>query len=374
MNRKRIAVLTPVGGVGGVQKVITNLVNGLTTKGWLIDVICADGKDGLPGLDPDVSLVDLGVAKSHGDLKLILGYRSISRQIRSAGYSAIITAPGFAGQIGILATRGTTTKIVVMADNKISLLKELDAMHRVQFELARVLYPKADAVVAAHDSAMKDLQGVLPEGNAQLERIYHPLIPDNVESLMRAEPEITLPEGLPIIVAAGRLVEEKDFDTLLKSFSIVHSKIACRLVILGDGPLRESLVNHTARLGVGDDVVFAGRVNNVYSIFARSSVFVLSSKREAFGNVLIEALSCGLPCVATRCDSGGPQEILDNGKYGLLVSIGDTEGLADSLLKLIAQSDIDYASLSARGKVFSCDSSVNNYSALLERLTLGTSK
>lgn len=368
MNQKRVAVLTPVGGVGGVQKVITNLVNGLSNKGWLIDVLCADGKDGLPGLCHNANLVDLGIRKSHGDLKLILGYRSIRRVISSNHYSALITAPGFAGQIGIIACRGTTTKVIVMADNKISLLKELDVMHRVQFVLAKHLYPKADAVVAAHEAALEDLQEVLPKGNVILKRIYHPLIPDDVNSLMQAEPEVSFPEGLSIIVAAGRLVEEKDFDTLLEAFAIVLSKIPSHLLILGDGPLKESLENHADRLNITDDVTFAGRVNNVYSIFARSSVFVLSSKREAFGNVLIEALACGLPCVATRCASGGPQEILDNGRYGALVDIGDTAVLSEEVLNALAQGEEKKDERANRAESFTVARSVDGYSSILLEL------
>lgn len=369
MKCKRLAVLTPVAGIGGVQKVVTNLVNGLSDKGWQVDVLCTDGKDGLPGLNPNVNLLDLGINKSHGDLKVIIGFWAIRRQIRSVGYSALITAPGFSGQIGILACRGTATKVVVMADNKISLLKELDVMHRIQFILAKKLYPKANAIVAAHESALRDLKEVLPKSDTILKRIYHPLIPDDVCDLMQLDPEISLPTDAPIVVAAGRLVEEKDFDTLLDAFGIVRSEISARLVVLGDGPLKESLLDHVNRLNLENDVLFAGRVNNVYSIFARASVFVLSSKREAFGNVLIEALACGLPCVATRCASGGPQEILEDGNCGPLVEIGDIRALSRVILELLNQTYVDHDALAMRGGMFSCSTSVENYSSLLERLT-----
>ncbi len=372
MKRQRIAILTPVGGSGGVQRVITNLANGLSEIGWPVDVLCADGEENLPGLNQNIQLIDLGIRKSHGDLKLIFGYRAIKGRVRSVKYGAMITAPGFAGQIGVLACRRISTKVVIMADNKISLLKELDAMHRLQFCSAKMIYPKADAIVAAHDSALNDIKENLPKANADLVRIYHPLIPGNVGDLMRKEPEVPVPDDAPVIVAAGRLVEEKDFDTLLEAFAIVRAKKPSYLLILGDGPLKTSLEKHAQQLDVQDSVVFAGRVSNVYSIFARSDLFVLSSKREAFGNVLIEALACGLPCVATRCASGGPQEILEDGRLGILVDSGDTRALAQAIEQSLLQKDMGCAMRVSRSGGFGCKSSIEGYSALLERLTVGS--
>lgn len=112
-------------------------------------------------------------------------------------------------------------------------------------------------------------------------------------------------------------------------------------------------------------------VDNVYSYFSRSSVFVLSSKREAFGNVLIEALACGAPCVATRCASGGPQEILGDGEYGSLVDIGDVEGMAGAIVHYLKglSADERYSDeLVNRGLEFTIKQSALQYSSLIERL------
>ena len=359
----------PVGGAGGVQKVVANLVNGLVSMGWLVDVICADAHEGLPGLANSIRVLDMGIVASHGDLKLIKGFRRIKVVLRAESYDALITAPGFSGQVGVLACSGLATKVVVMVDNKLSLLSGLGFMHGLQLKSAQLLYPKAAAVVAAHDSALSDLRSLLPSScKAELMRIYHPLIPGNVEELAKKDTLAPLPVDRAVVVAAGRLVEEKDFPTLLRAFALVRDKKIAQLVILGDGTLRSVLQKLADDLSIGDSVRFEGMVPNVYSYFSRSSVFVLSSKREAFGNVLIEALACGVPCVATRCSSGGPQEILANGEYGRLVDIGDYEAMAEAILKSIDEKSIDPDVLKGRGADFTCEQSTEGYSALLKRV------
>lgn len=242
-NNKKLAILTPVAGSGGVQKIVVNLVHGLIAENWSIDIICADAREGLPDLDADAALHDMGVTSTHGDLKLIKGFWRIRSAIREGGYSALVTAPGFAGQVGILACCGLSTKVVVMVDNKLSLLKELGGFHSLQLKAAQFLYPKADAVVAAHDAALADLKCMLTAGGkAACVRIYHPLIPENVRELSRIEPKVPLLADRPTVIAAGRFVEEKDFPTLLRAFALVRKEQPAELVILGDGPLREQLV------------------------------------------------------------------------------------------------------------------------------------
>ena len=371
-DNKKLAILAPVAGSGGVQKIVVNLVNGLVSEGWPIDVICADAHEGLPELDARARLLDMGVLSTHGDLKLIKGFQKIRSTIHRGDYSALVTVPGFAGQIGILACLGLSTRVVVMADNKLSLLKELGGMHGLQLKTAQLLYPKADAVVAAHNSALADLKRMLPAGGKAVQvRIYHPLIPEDVVELSEIEPKNPIRDDQQIVVAAGRLVDEKDFPTLLRAFALVRQRQPAELIILGDGPLRNQLTALARKLGIFEFVRFEGMVNNVYSYFSRSSVFVLSSKREAFGNVLIEALASGTPCVATSCASGGPQEILADGKYGSLVEIGDVQGMAEAITQCLEGFNAggkDSGILVNRSIDFTIRQSALQYSSLIERL------
>ncbi|HHX87771.1 MAG TPA: glycosyltransferase, partial [Firmicutes bacterium] len=107
-----------------------------------------------------------------------------------------------------------------------------------------------------------------------------------------------------------------------------------RLIILGEGPQREALEQLIHSLGLGDQVQLPGFVNNPYRYMAQAAVFVLSSRREGFGNVLVEALAAGAPVVSTDCP-GGPAEILEQGRYGRLVPVGDLDRMAEAVLETL---------------------------------------
>jgi len=117
------------------------------------------------------------------------------------------------------------------------------------------------------------------------------------------------------------------------------------------------------QLGVGNDVAFPGFVENPFAYMARASVFVLSSAWEGFGNVIVEALACGCPVVSTDCPSG-PAEILENGKYGPLVPVGDDEALADAILSMLSTPP-DRDRLRAHSAMFTVDHAADQYLQVL---------
>ncbi|NJK27869.1 MAG: glycosyltransferase, partial [Coleofasciculaceae cyanobacterium SM2_3_26] len=160
----------------------------------------------------------------------------------------------------------------------------------------------------------------------------------------------------------GRLVDQKDFATLIRAFSIVKKVRKSRLVILGTGPNKPRLEALIEELDLRDDVDLPGFVENPFKYMARASVFVMSSAWEGFGNVLVEAMAVGTPVVSTDCRSG-PSEILDNGKYGALVPVGDAEAMARAILDVIAgkQKPVDPAWLDR----FRLETVANQYLDLL---------
>ena len=141
-------------------------------------------------------------------------------------------------------------------------------------------------------------------------------------------------ESLPIINTIGRLSPQKNHACLIKAFSIVRERTQSRLVIIGEGPLRQSLEELARIVCVAEDTWFAGYQNNPYKFLARSTVFVLPSKWEGFPNVLLEAMVCRVPVISTDVDFG-PREIIDHGKTGFLVSSDDPEILADQILYIL---------------------------------------
>jgi glycosyltransferase involved in cell wall biosynthesis len=141
------------------------------------------------------------------------------------------------------------------------------------------------------------------------------------------------------IVTACRLNKQKDFLTLLKAFAEIREQIMARLVIVGEGELRELIVSYAEDLGIGNDIIITGFQKNPFRLMKAADVFVLSSFFEGFGNVIVEAMAVGTPVVATDCPSG-PAEIIQDGINGLLTQIMDHHSLAEAVLKVLGNRDL----------------------------------
>jgi GalNAc-alpha-(1->4)-GalNAc-alpha-(1->3)-diNAcBac-PP-undecaprenol alpha-1,4-N-acetyl-D-galactosaminyltransferase len=142
------------------------------------------------------------------------------------------------------------------------------------------------------------------------------------------------------IVAAGRFVRQKGFDVLIEAFgkaAATHG--GWKLVLLGDGPERASLLILAERLTIGDRLVLPGIVRNVEDYLAKASIFVLSSRFEGFPNVLLEAMAAGCAVISTDCPSG-PSEIIRNGIDGVLVPVNDVESLSFALSRLMNEPEL----------------------------------
>ena len=181
----------------------------------------------------------------------------------------------------------------------------------------RRLYPRADKVIAVSRGVAEDFRaaGGLPP--SLLEVIYNPVWTTDLEAraaVFVADPWFAA-DAPPVILGVGRLVKQKDFPTLVRAFALLRKCRCARLVVLGSAldegktHTRQRELNElAAELGVAADVRFPGSVPDALPYMARAAVFVLSSRYEGFGNVLVEALACGTPVVSTDCPSG-PAEI-----------------------------------------------------------------
>jgi glycosyltransferase involved in cell wall biosynthesis len=196
----------------------------------------------------------------------------------------------------------------------------------------RFWYPLADAVIAPSDGVGEDLIRHAAVAREQLHVIPNPIVNERLHALATAplEDPWMHDRSVPVILGAGSLDPRKDFATLIRAFADLRTRRRARLVILGRGRERDRLLELARELGVADDVKLPGFEPNPYRWMARASVFALTSRREGSGAVLVEAMACGTPVVATDCPSG-PGEILDSGRYGELVSVGDSEAVAAAL-------------------------------------------
>ena len=157
----------------------------------------------------------------------------------------------------------------------------------------------------------------------------------------------------------------KDHATLLKAFAHVVASRPARLVIVGEGPDRRNLTALAERLEISQHFDMPGFRNNPFAYMSKSRVFVLSSKYEGLPTVLIEAMACGTPVVSTDCRSG-PSEILERGKWGRLVAVGDWRGMAEAIRDTL-DNPIPSDRLISRASAFSADASIDRYVELLTR-------
>jgi len=205
-----------------------------------------------------------------------------------------------------------------------------------RYRQLRSLYGGADRVFCVSQGVAADMARILRCDASALPVLPNPVITPEASALSRqAIPHPWFGGGQPpIVLGVGRLSRIKNFSLLVRAFARARDAMPMRLVILGEGKQRAELERLAAKLGIADDVSLPGYVENPYPYMRQASLFVLSSLWEGFGNVLVEALFCGTPVVATDCPSG-PAEILDNGRYGPLVPINDEVGLAEAMVQCL---------------------------------------
>lgn len=198
----------------------------------------------------------------------------------------------------------------------------------------RLLIPETSHFVTVSQGIAENLSSVCHVPEAMITTINNPAYSSEIARQAQApadHPWFT-DGGPPIILSVGRLVPDKDFFTLLDAFRVVQrSEHPCRLLILGEGKLRRVLEKRVRSLGLAGYVSLPGWVENPYAFMSRATLFVLSSRHEAFGMVLVEALACGCPAVSTNCP--GPSEILED--PDLLAPVGDPNALAQVMLRAL---------------------------------------
>ena len=184
-------------------------------------------------------------------------------------------------------------------------------------------YNFADGIITNSKGSKKSLESFI-FNKKKIVTIYNPY-------LDKLNKKNKINKNSKILISIGRLQKQKDHETLIRAFSIIHKKYSdFKLLILGHGKLEIKLKDLAKNLKIYDKIIFKGWVKNTLPYIKRSKIFVLSSVYEGLGNVLIDAINHNIPCVSTNCHSG-PSEILLNGKGGYLVKIKSPNLLAKKI-------------------------------------------
>jgi glycosyltransferase involved in cell wall biosynthesis len=313
------------------------LARGFAEQGLKVDfILCQATGTHLWKIPADVRIINLNSNNHVATLKALVDY------LRKERPAVLLSALHFNNELAILAKHWARvpTRVVVCEQNTLSQRSrhETRLSKRLTPWIAKLAYPRADAVVAVSHGVAQDLHQVLGLPLSEIDVIYNPGVTPEIAS--KAQEPLEHPWFAagepPVILGVGKLEMQKDFPTLLQAFAQVRAQRPVRLVILGWGPEAEQrrLEALIEELGIGADVQLAGYVNNPYAYMARSALFVLSSRWEGLPFVLVEAMAVGLPVVSTNCESG-PAEILDHGQYGTLVPVGDAQAMARAIAQVL---------------------------------------
>jgi glycosyltransferase involved in cell wall biosynthesis len=346
---------------GGAERAMVSLMHGFVQQGWHVELVMNTASGPYLSEIPDtVKVVDLQAPR------MLAGLPKLVQYLRSNRPDFLISSLHYSNEVAIVACMlaGTSTKVFVVEQNTLSIHSEERKTDRWAPGLSKLLYPRADGVIAVSRGVTDDLRHTVGLSGDRLRTIYNPAIFPKLftQAQVAVDHEWIQAADLPIVLGAGRLEKQKDFATLIHAFAKVLQTREARLIILGTGQQRQHLQDLINSLGIADKARLQGYVKNPYPYFARASVFALSSRWEGFGNVLAEALALGTPVVSTDCPNG-PAEILDGGRYGALVNMGDSNAMAEAILAAIAGKlqQPDHAWLSQ----FSLDTVTSQYMELM---------
>jgi glycosyltransferase involved in cell wall biosynthesis len=290
-----------------------------------------------------VKLVPLGVKRS------MASPIALSKFLRAAKPDVLIAMPTIIcipAIMGWLLAFQRQTKFVIYQGDTLTSDVAIDHKHNLRLQimpwLARLLYPTANGLTTVSQGVLDILkQDRIPIPRNRVAVIPNPVDVDKFLLHGQAEPDHPWLQNKqsPVILSLGRLVKRKNFPLMLKAFALVRQKIDAKLIIIGEGPERESLLKLISESGLTEDVSLAGFSENPWSNIAKADLFVMSSLDEAFCLALVEAMACGVPVISTDAIGGGPRSILEDGKYGNLVPINDPEALATAIYKALTSKE-----------------------------------
>lgn len=311
---------------GGAERVVCNLANYLSNNN---DVTILSIKNIKPEyeIDKKVEIVNVDSKDNKGKISKILFRLYNLNKILKVNKPDIVLSflpePSF---LVLFLKKIRKTKVIVSVRND----PKVEYKNKLYNMAMKILYPRADGFVFQTEEAQNYFIESIQKKSTI---ILNSLNPDFIEEPYTGKREYK-------IVSVGRFFEQKNHEMLIKSFSKIHKLFPeYKLVIYGDGPLRERLEKLINDLNLEKYVELPGIENNIKDKIYKAKVFVLSSNYEGMPNSLMEALSLGVPCISTDCPCGGPRTLIKDGENGILTDVGNIEMLTEKLTKLLSNEE-----------------------------------
>ena len=343
-----IAILLPDLRGGGAERVHLVLAREFIDLGHTVDFVLMQKRGELLGEVPaGARIIDLGTPR----LRNVPGplIRHLKREHPDALLAAMWPLTAIA-QVAATLARGRTSVIVSEHVDFRMTPSWSRGVGWLTRQFGRLAYERCDAVVAVSAGVADSISAMTGFARDRVHVIHNPIrLPDSSGRQSSGLPETRARQG-PHILSVGTLKSQKNHALLLRAFARIPKWPNAELTIVGDGPLRLELEELSARLKVSARVNFAGFHVDPNPFYASADLFALSSDYEGFGNVIVEALAHGVPVVSTDCPSG-PSEILEQGRYGRLVPVGDVDALACAIANSLS-SEYDSGALQRRAADF----------------------
>lgn len=341
-----------------------HLINEFVARGILVDLLIGSADSPYMGaLHENVRVVNLGTSNAITSVPSLAWYLHRNRP------DMVMTQRIRVNVAALRARRVLGSKTPIVSTINTNLTSQLESLKpekkRKHLQMMRHYYPRNDGLIAVSCGVADDAAEVIGYPRERINTITNPVVTPALHEQAKQPVQHPWfePGQPPVILGVGRLDPQKDFPTLLRAFARLRRERDCRLIILGEGRLRAELEGLAESLGIRADVDLPGFVTNPYAYMSRASLYTLSSAWEGSPNALTEALAVGVPVVATDCPNG-PNEILEGGRYGLLVPVADDAALAQAMAQTL-DNPLPRAVLQRAAARYTVENSATQYLACL---------
>lgn len=362
MTTQRILLLAGRFGLSGVPLAQLRLARVLAERGHTVKLVYGMLNEGIA--PPVADGVDIEFLQHPRVSSMVLPLIRIMWTYRP---DVIFSAGDHLNAMVLLAALLSRTKAKISCSSRVT---PYDTYSRKIFskgwilkQVMRLMMPRADALTCVSKDMVEQYRAIFPSSRHVC--VYN-IVDGDPSNARRAAPDDSdcgAGNGTRMIVAAGALEPWKGFKDLIDAMSVVVQSENAHLTILGEGSQRIALQQQIEGLGLEERVHLRGNVTDPLNYFANADTFVLSSYVEGLPNVLVEAMRCGCSPVATDCPTG-PREVLQDGRYGYLVPMADSEALAAGIVQSL-RSPISVDTLRHGVREFQADAVLKRHADLL---------